>query len=453
MATARKPLFKTPEKTDAGQSLLNFAICVKAYDLKSSVPTVTGTRLDTGEEVSVSLGDTKGLNKGKFQRPEIVDFAKPRKFRNDPGVEIGGTLFIQSPRPLSGETDNVFSCRWITALSHDATEAEIITCIAHYPGARMGKAKSDGTPGKSYCNITAIYDFNGAHLSDKMADALNYIPPFTTDSVEQLRSDLIQLLDRNLGVGIRFVEMDGNFDALSLNRGIEKDPDLEKIVDTFISAKMPDGLDEMLASGLKMELIPFSNIRMGSKSAADTLTKQVIEQESGKIGSTMSKVRRYSSDSPEYPGRTNARYGKSIVAVRLVEPEDGSPSFAYFTAIEPIFTPKETVIGLRNALLFAQTENFCPEIEFAPSSANSMETNTSPNTSAAVPAAVEPAAVAPAQPELAATPIKQPTESAEDDQEFMDDSQERTMLHEPVADTPVPARPARRAFVSSRKPS
>lgn len=52
----------------------NFALQVSKYDLTGSEPTIVGTRLDTGEEVTVTLRAYRGAKQLKAPRAEIKDF-------------------------------------------------------------------------------------------------------------------------------------------------------------------------------------------------------------------------------------------------------------------------------------------------------------------------------------------------------------------------------------------
>ena len=389
MSNVRTSLFKaTAAPQTSNQSSSNFAFImeVTGYNLKANPPLMHGIRFDTKEPVSVSLRHVDGINKGEFKRPEIPDFAKPRKFQNDNGVVPGGMVYVRDLQPTG---DNSFSARWINALSHEPGEAEILICTAHYGGVRKGKDKQvngQTVVGGAYGVTTLLFDGEADHLSDEMRDKLGYIEPFTCSSLDEMRNDLCALAERNLGAGIR-LKVGDQFDALNMDPQLAKDlegVELEKFVDDFITTKFPDNLEELIASGAMIEIIPYSSVFMGKKSASDSLKKLRSEEaavaEGKDPGRFMNKISRYVSDNDGDGGRgrKNYHYGKSLVALRMSpQKEDGSRAL-YFTVIEPMFRITETFIGIRDAICYAQTKNFSPEIVYADHSQEQGQSMSSP---------------------------------------------------------------------------
>ena len=374
MTTATQPqergnLFKASPKAEAGakQEYFNFPVCVTSYNTNATPPSLNGVRMDTGEEVVVALrpaNEVKGINQGEFSRPEIKDFAMPRKFQNSPGVTPGGAVMVTDA--YQG-TDGTFHSRWINVLSHTEDEAEVLMCTAHYDGVKKSQDASKPAP---YGRVTILFDGQSDILSPEMLDALGWTDPFTVSTVADARNELIKLLDKDLSGGLRLKFVNGDqveFDSVYVNKGNAQGT-VEEIVDAFLIEKLPDGLDEILASdpGNMLEIIPFRTVFMGKKSAQDTYKRLQEEQErastGGTKGKTLYKIGRYNRETTNDNGKkyTGSVFGWTLLALRLSPANDKGQRALYFTHVEPLFKPADSVIGLRDAISYAATANFAP---------------------------------------------------------------------------------------------
>lgn len=388
-ASGRASLFKTIAATkDVASNFENFPFCVTGYNTEAKPPYMTGYRMDRdGPDFNICLRDVDGINKGTHKRPEIIKFASKRQYKNDPGVEVGGVVYVQEAAPVS---PGLMSSRWISVLSHTEDEAHVIMCTAHFDAPRVGKDKiKDGVkvPGTPYSRATILFDFDREYIDDRLADLIGYTEPFRVVSLDDLRDGVLKLLDknRNVGAGIRLkitTDEDGDvFDTLNLSRGADQIP-LETLVEEFITNQLPEGIEDMLKQdGTVLEVIPYAYVFMGRDTASESLKKIEAAEAAGKQSVPGLKASRYAykyKDEKQIE-RTSALFGDSVVAIRIIPTTDGG-TMAFFTACEPLFKRNETFLGLRDALAYTQTENFAPERVYFDSSShasNSENTNAS----------------------------------------------------------------------------
>lgn len=370
----RTSIFKTPARSEP-----SFALIVESYDLSSKPHKVIGRHYETNEVVSVSLSAAPPKT-GTYDRPEIADFSKPRKYSNSPGIEPGGIMFIQEPLKVG---DKEYSTRWITALSHHQGEANIMTGTAYYDGPRMSSPR-DGSQGSPYCRITILYDGNGQCMEPDVADIINFTSPFMVDDEESLRETLIQMLQRDLEAGIRIVFNDA-IDATYIRLPRERGKSVETAVKEFFNTKMPDNLTELINEGASVEIIPFRTFFLGKKTAADDYARLENEKMTfdvkNKRGRLMAKLNRFQSFS-DANGSTvmNRHFGKCMLTFRVTDPlPETGERLAYYTSIEPLFNKSQSLLGLRDALIYAQTPNFKPKIVYTGAPVNNFQENTTAN--------------------------------------------------------------------------
>ncbi len=325
-----------------------FAIRVEGYDTGAAQPNqhvVRGVRLDNGEEVAVSLRKVDYVQKGRFKRSEIADFAAPRKTNQHPGTAPGGTLLIQE---AFKQQDGSFAARWIQSLSHTEGEAEVFQAAIHVGPVKLG-AKTDEYPdGRPYALMTFLMDGDFQHLSQEMADVLKLTPPFKGDSVDELREAVTDLLADNLGVGVRVSNPEG-YDAMYVGR--KKDVPPADAAAAFLKDVEP--IAEAINSGeATCEVIPYTNIFAGP-ATVDIMQKNAV---------TQSRLRQFNGESTDDKGRTHPVnvYRPAIVAARLTKPDENGRRNVFFSHFEPLWT-RQPVHGLVSALCYASTEHLAPE--------------------------------------------------------------------------------------------
>lgn len=338
-APQRKSLFA---QVQSGPRSETFPIHVIGYDTKSSVHTVTGTRLDNGEQVSVCLRDIELKPNSKYPRPSIADFEAPRQFKTDPGTVPGGVLMVEDAQQIA---DGVYSSRWIRSLSHTPEEAEVMIVTAHCTGLRHSPK------GRSYAGITFLHDGNINHLPQEMLDTLKMTGSGAVNNTFELKNALTEMVTENIGAGVR-IKMGDSFDSLYVSA--RKDVQPEKVVEDFMK-RVPQPLADAINSGEALcEIIPFGNVWAGPA------TVEIME----KSATVQARMDRY-FQRVEQAGRQDREvqlFRPSIVAMRLTKPDPQTGQrAAYVTHIEPLFT-RPPVQGLREAICYSTTENFAPEV-------------------------------------------------------------------------------------------
>lgn len=330
-------------QSSSGNRPETFAIRVTGYNTQKTPNTVTGFRLDNDEEVSVFLREIEQKSNGRHKRSEISDFAAPRKDRQHPGTALGGTLL--ATEAFQSEK-GVFGARWIQSLSHAPGEAEVFIVNAHVSPVKYSKGSSP----KPYSLMTYLHDGNFPAVSEEMANALRLVDPFTVDNTEQLKEAISQMLQDDIGVGIRLSSAEAGFDALYVRHN--KENAIDTSIDAFFSSKLSAEIEEMINKGeLKCEIIPYSNLFGGPSTVKSMEESPVIR----------SRVARYNdvkeSGGREYPV---SLFRPTIVAARLSAPDEvtGKRS-AYFSHFEPLNT-RYPVEGLVTALAYASTEIMSP---------------------------------------------------------------------------------------------
>lgn len=338
-APQRKSLFA---QVQSGPRSETFPIHVIGYDTQSAVHTVTGTRLDNGEQVSVHLRDIELKKNAKYQRPSIADFEAPRQFKTDPGTVPGGVLMIEEAQKVA---DGVYSSRWIRSLSHTPEEAEVMIVTAHCTGLRHAPG------GRPYAGITFLHDGNINHLSQDMCDALLLTGSGQVGSTEALQSALLEMVQSNIGAGVR-IKMGDVFDSLyvSARKGVEP----EKVVEDFMK-RVPQPVADSINSGEALcEVIPYGQLWAGPA------TVEIME----KSATVQARMDRYFErvERPNGQDRDVQLFRPSIVAMRMTKPDPQTGMRGvYVTHIEPLNT-RPPVQGLREAICYASTESFAPEV-------------------------------------------------------------------------------------------
>jgi hypothetical protein len=322
-----------------------FAIRVEGYDVNAKPPVVHGTRLDTDEQVSVSLRDITYKQTGRFKRSEIADFAAPRKTNQHPGTAIGGSLLIQE---AFKDADGRYAARWIQSLAHTEGEAEVFMATIHVTPVKRGRGTDQFPDGRPYSLMTIMYDGDFRHLSQDMADALKLTPPFKVDSVEELREAVTDLLKDGLGVGVRVSNADG-FDAMYVGR--KKDATTEESVAAFLKDVEPIA-DAINAGDAVCEVIPYGNMFAGP-ATVDIMQKNPVVQ---------SRLVQFNHEGADDKGRTYpvSVYRPAVVAARLTEPDANGRRAVFFSHFEPVWT-RQPVHGLVSALCHARTDHLAPE--------------------------------------------------------------------------------------------
>lgn len=318
----------------------SFPLRVDGYDTKSAIHTVTGTRLDTGAVVSVSLRDIDYKSKGKFGRPTIEKFSAERKTLNDPGTVPGGVLLIEEG--IQAAT-GVYSARWIRSLSHSPQEGEVMMVTAHVTPVKTSPG------GKDYSILTFLHDGNIDHLSQDMVDALRLTASGKVSSMDELRTALTEMVSDNIGAGVR-IKVGDDFDGLYV--APKKGATPEKSVSDFMD-RMPDEVCAAIESGEALcEVIPYGNAWAGPATLGVMTDSATV----------MSKISRYNDEVVGDDGKARVvqLFRPSIVALRLTAPDTDGKRSAYFTHFEPTYS-REPVVGLREAIIYASTAEFSPE--------------------------------------------------------------------------------------------
>lgn len=346
-APVRRSLFQAP--TRGGQRSEVFPIKVESYDTSSANPrehTVTGTRLDNHEIVTVSLRDIEKKKGSAFERPSLLNLSSKREFRNDPGTEIGGVLLIEDAQKVA---EGVYTSRWMRSLSHNAEEAEVMIVTAHVTPVRYTKSKDP----KPFASIVFLHDGNMSHLSQDMIDGLNLMMPGKVEDASHLRDCLIEVLSTGASAGVRVSNAEA-FDGLYLSPkdGVA----VETLVDDFITKSVPAEVLESINNGsMTCELIPYSSVWAGPKTV-DAMVKNVTVR---------NRLERY-RDQEEVETQGGGRkvydvnlFRPTVVAMRLTKPGEDGKRGLYFTHFEPLNT-RQPVVGMRNAIAYASTEDFAP---------------------------------------------------------------------------------------------
>lgn len=339
----RKPMFAS-KKGNVTRSE-TFAMKVESYDTSRQPHVVRGKRLDTGAEATVFLRQVEYTQNGRFARSEITDFAAPRKDRQHPGTAIGGTLLVQDAL-LQG--DGTFGARWIQSLSHTEGEAEVLHATIHVTPVKYGKKTRQYPEGRPYAVMTMLHDGDFQHLSKEMQDTLKLIPPFQVENVEELKTAVSELLDDDIGVGVRVSNPDG-FDAQYVSK--KQGMTTEQAVNAFMGniAEMADKID---SGELTCEVVPYGNVWAGP-ATTDIMAKSKV---------VLGRLKRYNESGI---GRNDAPYPinvfrPSIVAVRFTPFDNDGNRSVYFSHFEPLMT-RNPVHNLVNAIAYAKSEHLSPE--------------------------------------------------------------------------------------------
>lgn len=353
----KKQLFKrtsTPGNSANYTPMESFAIVVDEYDLESANHAVIGTRIDTGDQVRVTLNALSDEEKAKFAKPrsEIKTLAAPRKFKNDPGTTVGGTLLIENAR-IDKEAKE-YSARWIRSLSHEPGEGYVLTGRAYLSAPREGKNNSKNMM------LTVLCDGNVSNLPEDVLSTIRYNPPFEIE-YSDLEATVTEMLQENMGVGLR-IRTDDGFDGTYVRPN-------GKTNATELSAGFIKGLGEDLAAACnsgtaKLEIIPIMTMFLGKDTVA------TYEANKSRIAELARFNRGVTGEGAQ---QRVAEVVFSPVYIALRSPEPGK---SYVTSVihqNPPFADNEIKgdyrSALSNAIAYAQTEFFAPDIsEFNTSS-------------------------------------------------------------------------------------
>lgn len=319
-----------------------FAITVTSYDARSHNAQdhrVFGRRLDTNEEVSVSLRDIEYDTTRGF-RADIKTLSSPRTDRQHPGTVPGGTLLVQE----AFNNDGVYAARWIKVLSHEPGESFTFTANAY---ASNVMTRGEGRNAKSSAFVSFIHDDSIAMLPEGVRNSLLYTPPFMTENAEDVLNVIEQLLTDEVSVGLRAVAADGTFDAIPVYPVKNKAP--REVVDTFVRDTFCHIAEKVDSGELKVEVIPFSTVWAGPKTVQSMATNRSMQ----------SRIGRYNV--PSADGRYTQRlYRPSLVTVRYSRPnEENGEQALLITNIEPLNT-RTPAYGVEEALKFTKTEFLDP---------------------------------------------------------------------------------------------
>ncbi|ART57153.1 hypothetical protein CBP36_19800 (plasmid) [Acidovorax carolinensis] len=334
----RKSLFTRPAAR-AAQSL-TFAFTVDSYDLSKLPHVVHGVRLDTQEPVTVFLRDIDFQLKGRYKRSEIANFHEPRKDRQHPGTVPGGILLAQDAQ---AQSDGTFAARWLQSLSHTPGEAEVFHTTVHVSVVKTGRND------RPYSMMTMLHDGNFTTLSREMADLMKITQPFKIENSSELKEALASLLDDGVGCGVRVSSEEG-FDAMYVAK--RKEDSGEKAADNFL-ASIKELIPSIDDGSFSCEVIPYSNVWAGP-ATIDTMLKNKVVQ---------SRIDRFNEVGTRDNGQhyTVPVFRPAIVAVRASNASETGGRIAYFSHFEPLFT-REPVKGLVNAICYAQSDTFAPEV-------------------------------------------------------------------------------------------
>ena len=355
----RKSLFGNKRNGGTGNRPETFAMVVESYDLESKDHAVIGRRLDNGQQVRVTLRQNVQQNNPEYSRSEVADFASPRVDRNHPGTEPGGVLLAQE---AFQNEDGVFAARWLQVLSHNPGEAEVFMATVTVSDVAVKTETVGNRPKIKYsCYMQLMHngDFSGCSLETQ--EQLKVTPPFTVGNVAELREAVAALLMDDLGVGIRVFGEDG-FDGSyirydrkahkALNTEDEQLAHAQKAADEYIR-----GIGELAAQidagNVSCEVVPYSTIWAGPKTAQSLKTRPVMQQRLGRFGETIERTNRD-------PLRVQV-YRPAVVAIRRTQPDEHGQSAIYFSHVEPLNT-RPAMRGISDAVAFAATRNLAPEV-------------------------------------------------------------------------------------------
>lgn len=321
----------------------NFPLEVVSYDTTGEVHFVNGIRLDTKEEVRVSLGVIPDDKKGEYERPSIAKLAKPRKMANEPGTAPGGVLMAQ--RAVKKD-DGSYEANWLKVLSHDKDEAFVMTGRVHITTPRSSTAN----PNKNYIRATIISDGDFTRIPQEVKDAIGIVEPILLApgaddpvTIDMIRDGVADLLGAGIGVGIRFKTPDDKFDSIFAYGDRTKAKEMEKRAAEFVSQIPQSFIDDVNAGEAVLEVIPFTSMFFGPQTVgvysknANEIAKTKIFNPEGEKGSQ--------------------QFCTAAVAFRRAE--NNGPCFV--TSVELMSGPR-AVTGLSDAISYAQTETFAPEI-------------------------------------------------------------------------------------------
>jgi hypothetical protein len=340
----RKSLFKRPEREPAQ----TFALTVESYDVRANPPHVKGKRVDNGEDVTVFLRTDFEMNKGKFKRSEIKDFAAERRDRQHPGTVEGGILVVQE---AIKQPNGSFGARWLQSLSHHPGEAFVFHGTVH-----VSPVKQAAGSGKDYSLMTVLHDADFSQLPPDVADLLKATDPFKVTGSEMLREAATAMLEDGLGVGVRFVDPDNSFDSTYLKR--KKDESIEQAVSNFM-AEIAEILPAVDAGEMTCEVVPYSTIWAGPATLDVMLNNRPAQQRLARFNESRTVIRKEQGREVEKTYNVQL-FRPAIVAVRVTEPDEKTGlRSVYFSHFDPLNTryPSEY---LHNALAYAQSPLLSP---------------------------------------------------------------------------------------------
>lgn len=281
------------------QPMTTLAIQVVKYNLDGDRPTVVGTRLDTGEEVTVFLRDyTQG---GEFKRPEIADLAGDSR-KNRVATDIGGILRVDNAYRTN---DGSWSARWLSPLSHTPDEATVAIGLARVGDIRLNKNKEDYL-------IASVVLTQSATL---------------VESEAALQETVVNVLGEGANsVAIRLIAEDG-VEVVTVRTAIRKPNSREwenlqpaDAWNAFAASEVGKVVTEALKTGLKAEVMSILNLSPG----LNTMGGIKKDAEAGRAPSAP-----YKMGENQFGPITG--YKEAIITVRQRENGD-----LYFTDITPV---------------------------------------------------------------------------------------------------------------------
>lgn len=359
----RKSLFAGNRRNGGtGNKPENFALTVLGYDLEGDAKdhAVIGTRLDNGQQVRVSLRQNiKGNATGEHSRSEVADLAAPRVDRNHPGTVEGGILLAQE---AFQNEDGVYAARWLQVLSHAPGESEVFMATVTVSDVAVKTEKVGGRMVTKYSSyMQLIHSGQFENCTPETQEQLKITPPFAVQNVAELREAVAALLMDDLGVGVRVFGADGfdgsyiRFDRKAhkaLTDDAARQANAEKAADEYIANLGPLSA-EIDAGNVTCEVIPYSTVWAGPKTAQSLKTRPVMQQRLQRFGEVV-----------ERQGRDPLRiqvYRPAIVALRRTKPDEHGNTALYFSHVEPLNT-RPALKGIADAIAYASTENLAPEV-------------------------------------------------------------------------------------------
>lgn len=354
----KKDLFGSTAASNKGagrQPQLQFAIQVNGYSPADNPTVVHGLRLDTNEEINITLRPYE--NKGTFKRNEIKDFAAPaRTMKNKSATSVGGALLVQG---AIDEGNGNYSAHWMTSLVPDANSGYVITnallqvtATEESPSPdkpekeRQWRGAIDILPTARFfsSDYTAIAAALGAPAESEMPR------PTLVSSMSELRQKMIDVVTLTGQCGVR-VSNEDSFDALNMwapkDKETFKPTQVEESVDKFLKIHN-ESFKKLIESGYQMEVIPVARLGFGKPAITSDMLRGP--------NSNYARFTMRPKDGSNADWTANQRvFAEGIVALRL------SDQGRWFVASVHRNGPAYGV-DLKEALCYVDTEHLQPNL-------------------------------------------------------------------------------------------